>query len=225
MNKLTMSERKVSSQQGEDGVLEEIAMRVFKGNLSDKHIFEFGAEHGLEGISRYFIQEYGWSATLIEVEPLPFHILRQIYSDNEAVTTLNIKVSTDNVQELVSKKPVDVLSIDIDGQDYWVWEAVTEKPPIVVIEYNADLRGRKVIIRGRDLPWDGTTAYGASIEAYKFLASKKGYTLVHTESCGVNAFFVRNDFVHLFPESDSPQIVTKNYRNFTATTDDVFVEV
>jgi hypothetical protein len=224
---LKQYEKKYYSQQGEDGVLEEVCFRVFDGNIDDKHIFEFGASTGIECNSRYFILEHGWHATLIEASENAYTVLRAMSAYNPKVTTLKEKVTPDNIQALLDKceKEVDVLSIDIDSQDYWVWEAVTSSPKVVVVEYNADLRGSIAIKKGLDLPFMKTTAYGASLEAFIKLGKRKGYTLVHTESNGVNAFFVRNDLAYLFPEKESPQLITKNVRNFLPTTEDVFVEV
>ena len=99
----------------------------------------------------------------------------------------------------------DLLSIDIDGNDYWVWQAVTHyKPRVVVIEYNA--------LYGPSAPWimeynaahcwDGTSCYhGASLKSLETLGAGKGYRLVGCDITGMNAFFVREDLVkNLFEE-------------------------
>jgi len=105
-----------------------------------------------------------------------------------------------NVQELFTASEVpaelDVLSIDVDGADYWIWEAVDAyHPRVVVIEYNSALDPCRRLVQPADLEggWDGTSYYGASLGALRALGGRKGYRLVHTELSGVNAFFVRED--------------------------------
>ena len=89
-----------------------------------------------------------------------------------------------------------MLSIDVDGQDYWIWAALESyRPRVMVIEYNAALPpGRQLVQpRGHREAWDGTDYFGASLDALCSLADRKGYALVHTDLAAVNAFFVRSD--------------------------------
>lgn len=98
----------------------------------------------------------------------------------------------------------DVLSIDIDSSDYWVWDAIAAyKPRLVIVEYNGALPLERALTQPLDAAadWDGSDYFGASLGAYERLAERKGYALVHTESAGVNAFFVRRD---LLPGSGLP---------------------
>jgi hypothetical protein len=92
----------------------------------------------------------------------------------------------------------DLLSIDIDGNDYWVWRALRRfRPRVVVIEYNAAYAPPKrwVMAYNVDHRWDETTYYGASLTSLEFLGAELGYALVATDDAGVNAFFVRRDLV------------------------------
>ena len=91
---------------------------------------------------------------------------------------------------------IDLLSIDIDGNDYHVWQAVEcVKPKVVVIEYNAkfppDLEW--VMPYEETHAWMGTDKHGASLKAFERLGDRLGYSLVATNISGVNAFFVRKD--------------------------------
>jgi hypothetical protein len=111
-------------------------------------------------------------------------------------------VSSDTIEALLAQHQVpaelDLLSIDIDGNDYWVWEAIRGwRPRVVVIEYNAshDPSVRWVMLEDPSYRWNGTTYYGASLASLAALGRQKGYTLVGTNSTGVNAFFVRDDLV------------------------------
>ena len=222
-NKLLMSEKKVFSQNGEDGIIEEILLRL---NLKSGYFLEFGVQSGQECNCAYLAKDKGWLGTFIESDSNDYNLLKNNYI-NYNVNILNDFVTSENIQDIINslKVEVDLLSIDIDSQDYWVWEAITSLPKVVVIEYNAALKGKKAIVKGRQKPWDGTTAYGASLEAYIELGKRKGYTFIHTESHGVNAFFVRNDFANLFPEKDNPIMVDRNVANHPNTNEDVFVDV
>jgi hypothetical protein len=111
-------------------------------------------------------------------------------------------VTSRNIEELLAAHQVpvdfDVLSIDIDGNDYWVWKAIQRwQPRLVVIEYNADYPPpvRWVMQENLDHRWNGTNYYGASLTSYVLLGRQKGYTLVATDSRGINAFFVRSELV------------------------------
>ena len=93
----------------------------------------------------------------------------------------------------------DLLSIDIDGYDYWVWKAIEKwKPKIVVIEYSAAVPPPRLWVLKRDPEWkalDGSTDQGASLASLAKLGREKGYELVATDPVGVNAFFVLKELV------------------------------
>lgn len=112
------------------------------------------------------------------------------------------KVTEENIQQLFHKynvpKNFDLLSIDIDYNDYWVWKAITDYVPrVVVIEYNSSIppTESKVVPYDPNASWDGTNYFGASLLALRNLGLSKGYTLVGCESRGVNAFFCKRDLV------------------------------
>jgi hypothetical protein len=88
-----------------------------------------------------------------------------------------------------------LVSIDVDGGDYWIWEAIEAYTPrVLIIEYNSALDPDRRLVQPREKPgWDGTDYFGASLAAMVSLGERKGYRLVHTELSGVNAFFVRQD--------------------------------
>jgi hypothetical protein len=202
---LTSFERGVFSQFGEDGVIAELLRRI--GTVS-RHFVEFGAETGLEG-NCVLLASLGWSGLFMEYDAEKARSLDWRYSSNEAVRTVQAEVSPDNVEERFREGAVpdepDVLSIDVDGIDWWIWRAITSfRPRIVVVEYNGHLTtDRSLTIRGGHRePWDGTAYYGASLTAYERLARAKGYRLVHTELNGNNAFFVREDLCAAMPDHD-----------------------
>ncbi len=103
---------------------------------------------------------------------------------------------------------LDFLSIDVDGNDIWLLEALELRPKVICIEYNAKfppgLSKRAVYDPGRR--WQGTDYMGASLTALCEAASAKGYRLVATNIVGSNAFFVRDDLARdLFPDDASPE--------------------
>ena len=118
--------------------------------------------------------------------------------------------AAENVEELFAQAGVppepDVLSIDVDGNDYWIWKAISRyRPRLVVIEYNGSLdpTARRVMPYRPGYRWDHTSGYGASLGALEDLAVEKGYRLVHTELAGVNAFFVREDLAGGLPSGEA----------------------
>ncbi|HEY3727650.1 MAG TPA: hypothetical protein VGL51_10780 [Solirubrobacteraceae bacterium] len=195
---LTPYELKVFSQNGEDGVLDEILRRV---GLERRLFVEFGAGTGAEGVCVYLADVAGWKGRLIEADPTQFELLAPKYSMSSRVTAACAAITPENVESVFERLDVpetfDVLSIDIDGHDYWVWRAIEHyRPRVVVVEYNAHL-GTEPLTMPLEVEraWDGTDYFGASITALRGLASEKGYELVHCDLSGVNAFFVRGELV------------------------------
>jgi hypothetical protein len=124
-------------------------------------------------------------------------------------------VTRDNVSELVGTDALDVLSLDIDGNDYWVWQALDSVAPrVVIIEYNAKLDPTKALVQPYDPQWiwQEDDAFGASRAAMVRLGNAKGYRLVYAESTGANLFFVRADVAgDWFLPADQVSVRTPNY--------------
>ena len=114
----------------------------------------------------------------------------------------NERVNAENIQNLFQKyhvpKDFDLLSIDIDYNDYWVWKSIIDySPRVVVIEYNSSIpvTESKVVPYDPDAIWDGTNYFGASLLALRNLGLQKGYTLVGCDKNGVNAFFCKSELI------------------------------
>jgi glycosyltransferase involved in cell wall biosynthesis len=187
----------VFSQNGEDGVLAEILRRT---GVSSRFFVEFGVESGRQGNCVYLADVAGWCGLFFEAEDASFCSLERKYAAEDRVQTVQSRVTGENVERLFREAEVprepDVLSIDVDGQDYWVWEAIDSyRPRVVVIEYNSALDPRRQLVQPNEpeRSWDGTEYFGASLGALRALGASKGYRLVHTDLAGVNAFFVRSD--------------------------------
>ena len=91
----------------------------------------------------------------------------------------------------------DLLTIDIDGNDYYVWEAIRKMPRVVNIEYNSHIppNESKSIEYEPNFIWKGDDYYGASLLALKILGERKGYTLIGCDSTGTDSFFVKNELI------------------------------
>lgn len=115
-------------------------------------------------------------------------------------------IAAENINDLFTRHGVpdefDLLSIDIDGNDYWVLEAIDPRyrPRILVMEYNASLgpTERKTIHYDPSHVWDVSSYFGASLAALHAAAARRGYDLVGCDSTGVNAFWVRADVRRAF---------------------------
>lgn len=194
MTELAQYERSVYSQKGEDGVLEHIFSIVLPG---PKFAVDIGAADGVRGSNtRNLVVNHGWAALLIERDEALSRRSAQAASSYPQVTAINACV--DRAIEALLRahgvpRDLDLLSIDIDGNDYYVWEAIQDfRPKVVVIEYNAGFPPpqRAVVAYDPQARWDGSDYFGASIQSLCDLGLQKGYELAHVESCGANLFFV-----------------------------------
>lgn len=203
--------KKVFSQNDEDGVLLHLlaALDIEGGTFVEIGIarqpehkaakFSFGYE-----CNCWILFERGWSGLWIDSLPLP---------DEVPHVQTRITPSTINsvLEEHLSGKQIDVFSLDIDGQDYFVWKALRQQPKIVIIEYNASIGYglKQSVLPDDNFDWDGTNYFGASFSALDDLGRSKGYTCVYAN--GVNMFFVRSELLR--NQSDfSPALVYRYAR-------------
>jgi hypothetical protein len=199
-------EFKVFSQWGEDGIIDYLIENLF---LKNDYIFiEIGVENYLESNTRYLLIKRNWTGLLIEKsqEDVEFIKKDSIYWKHD-LTVLNAFVTKKNINELIlaninNPKKIGLLSIDIDGNDYWIWEALNSiTPSVVVIEYSSRLgkENSEVIPKIYDEQFERTKyhysniAYGASLKALIELANQKNYFFAGSNSAGTNAFFIRKD--------------------------------
>ena len=207
---LTASELRVFSQNGEDGVIAEILRRIGTGGGG---FVEFGIQDGTEGNTVFLAQVLGWSGLYLEADDASFAALERRYSANPRVRTLHAAVEPDTVEALFAQAGVpeepDLVSIDVDGNDYWIWRALTAfRPRLVIVEYNGafDPASRRVMPYTPGFRWDGTSAYGASLGALEDLAAEKGYRLVHTEEFRVaSTQFVLSPAASQIPDLQRPR--------------------
>ena len=199
--KLNRFEYNVFSQSGGDGILEEIFKRI---GTTNKFFVEFGVSNGLENMTASLLMQ-GWKGCWFEGSTSFFGQIEKSFSlliNERKLFVKNSFITAENIQALFKEKTIpqefDLLSIDIDGNDYWVWKAITEyKPRVVVIECNP-FWGPSISWVMKYNPthvWDRTTYYGTSLKALEILGKEKGYILVGVSLMGNDAFFVRKDLV------------------------------
>lgn len=191
---------KVYSQNDEDGIIEEIFNRIKTVN---KTFVEFGVQNGLESNGHYLLHK-GWKGLWIEGNGKAVNEIRQLFKkviDDKRLTVVNDFITKDNINALIEKEgkisgEIDLLSIDIDGNDYWVWEAIKcVNPRVVVIEYNGKFPPNFEWVMEYDANhiWQEDDKQGASLKSLEILGLKLGYQLVGTNIMGINAFFVKQD--------------------------------
>ena len=193
------------SQHEEDGITVALFDRI---GATTHRFVEIGA--GVNGGNSGFLaRECGWTGLMIEAHPERAATLQRRFAP--VVSVVSSMVTRENVNTLVETHgysgDVDLLSIDIDGMDYWVWDTLTAcRPRLVIVEYNPFLGPHRSVAipydpqfdRHRfDVPRDAY--YGASLPAFVKLGASKGYRLVLVEPRGVNAFFVRDDLAPDIP--------------------------
>ena len=148
-------ERKVFSQNGEDGVIEKIFEVI---GTKSKYYVEFGVQDGKECNTRHLRENKGWTGLLMDGG-----------YKNQLINLQQEFIDKENINGLFKKYKVpsefDLLSIDIDFNDFYVWKAIASRPSVVVIEYNASHLPNedKIVVYDPKGRWDGTNYYGASI--------------------------------------------------------------
>ncbi len=189
------------SQNGEDGVL---LYLLTKTGMATRRSVEVGCGSGVECNTANLVINHGFRGLLLDARARQLDLGRRFYGMCRDTRSHQPRMVTGwvdrgNVDGLISgngfRGEIDVLSIDVDGVDYWIWEAITcVEPRIVVIEYNARFAAEQsVTVRYEpNFVQIGPTVGGASLGALVKLAERKGYRLVGCNQHRINAFFVRD---------------------------------
>jgi hypothetical protein len=215
-------EFQVFSQFGEDGIIQYLVNTI---DIPNKVFVEFGVEDYVESNTRLLLVNNNWRGMVLDgsYSNIKFIKTDSIYWRHN-LTAVHSFVTTDNINGLIKRARIEgdigLLSIDIDGNDYWLWESVSViSPRIVIVEYNSVL--------GPDLkvtvPYDPSFVrgrahfshlyFGASLAALCDLAFRKGYYFIGCNSNGNNAFFIRNDIkTFLTAKLPSEGYVTSQFR-------------
>lgn len=212
-------EFQVSSQGGEDGIIQ---MLIEETRPQSEIFVEFGVETYTESNTRFLLQNNNWSGLVIDGSESNIGTIKR----DPIYWRYNLKahcsfVTAENINELITAQGIEgeigLLSIDVDGNDYWIWSAIhCVNPVIVVCEYNSLFGPQAKIAIPYDRNFDRGTAhfshlyFGASIAALADLAEQKGYVLVGSNTTGNNAFFVRKDKCGDLPRLEPQQAYVKS---------------
>lgn len=197
-------EFQVHSQWGEDGLIQYLIAKVA---IEHPIFIEFGVEKYTESNTRFLLINNNWSGLVFDGSEEDIEYIK----NDPIFWRHNLKaecafIDKENINSLIQRNGISgdigLLSVDIDGNDYWVWEAINSvSPRIVICEYNS-LWGPTASVT---VPYSATFMrskahhsnlyYGASITAITKLADSKGYSLVGSTKAGNDIFFVRNDLL------------------------------
>lgn len=200
---------KVFSQFEEDGLLLYLFSLIGEGG---KTFVEIGANDGINSNCSNLAIHFGWSGLFLEGDKTRIRRGEKFYSRipspwHPKPKFVQAIVQRENINELLTENgfsgEIELLSIDIDGNDYWVWDAITVvQPKVVIIETHTEFALRNIVV-----PYDPHYMYpgahpvyhGASVIAMNNLAIRKGYRLVGASDQGINQIFVRNDLIPEIP--------------------------
>ena len=193
------------SQWGEDGIINYLTEKL---NIKNKTFIEFGVENYLESNTRFLMMNKNWSGLIIDGDKQNVKAIRDSYFYwRYSLTAVNDFITTQNINNIFVSNGfegnVGLLSIDIDGNDYWIWESVNSiDPDIVIIEYNYRFGSDESVTIPYQADFDRRVIdssmiyYGASLSALTKLSNKKGYALVGTNLSGNNAFYIKRNLLN-----------------------------
>ena len=215
---------KAYSQNDEDGILQEIFRRI---GVRHRSFVEFGCGFGLENNTAYLLSQ-GWHGLWMDGSDVNAMRIRAgfVYLIDHGLLQFSQSfITRENIDGLIAAAAlgpeIDLLSIDVDGNDYYVWEAIESVDArVVVIEYNAKFRPPHTwcMTYNPGHTWGGSDQVGSSLGALERLGQAKGYELVGCSIVGGNAFFVRRDLVgDLFATPATPEHLFQPARYFLTT--------
>jgi hypothetical protein len=197
-------ELKVFSQFGEDGIIDFLIKKI---DLKAKTFVEFGVEDYEESNTKFLLEAKNWEGLVFDSSQKFIETIKKkdFYWRNNLIA-VKAFITVENIDDLIKKnflhKEVGLMSIDIDGNDYWVWKAIESyKPAIVIVEYNARFGYQKSVTIPYKEKFDrisehhSSIYFGASLAALHKLGKEKGYSLVGTNLNGNNSFFIRDDLI------------------------------
>ena len=199
---------KAYSQTDEDGIIQEIFQRI---GVTNKTFIEIGVGDGLENNTLFLLLK-GWKGFWVDGDLKNIKAIHNKFlflKDSGRLSIKQVWIDKDNIDSLINDfglpQEIDLLSIDIDGNDYHVFKNIVSlNPRVVVIEYNAKLPPpvKWVMTYNQCHTKTNTDYFGASLKSFEYLFQKKGYLLVGCNITGSNAFFVRKDLMEEHFHSD-----------------------
>jgi hypothetical protein len=195
-------EFKAFSQFGDDGIIQYLINNL---EIEDQAFVEFGVSSYDESNTRFLLINNNWKGLVMDGSKANVdHIKNDDIYWRYDLTAFESFIDRENINELIEGKGfggrIGILSIDLDGNDYWVWESIKVVDPVIVIsEYNSVFGDRHALTIPYDPGFQRASAHysnlfwGCSLKALCLLAEKKGYVFVGSNSNGNNAYFVRSD--------------------------------
>ena len=200
------AEFKVFSQFGDDGIIQYLVARLDIPQELTSFV-EFGVQDYSESNTRFLLLNDNWRGLVMDGDKgnIDSITTRDIYWRHD-LTALCRWIDRDNINGILQESgfagAIGILSIDIDGNDYWVWQRITAVQPIIVIaEYNSLFGAGQAITVPYDPAFHRTKAHysnlywGASLPALARLARAKGYAFVGSNLAGNNAYFVHESYI------------------------------
>lgn len=207
VKKLADAEFKVFSQFGDDGILQYLIYHL-NIPLNLQTFVEFGVENYEESNTRFLLMNNNWRGLIMDgSESNMEFVVNSHYYWQHNLTTKAAFIDTENINDLILSAglngDIGILSIDIDGNDYWVWDKINAVNPIIIVaEYNGVFGSLHALSVPYDPTFRRTQAHysnlywGCSLAALNHLATKKGYVFAGCNSAGNNAYFIRNDYIN-----------------------------
>ncbi|MGZ9735414.1 hypothetical protein [Flavobacterium sp. GNP002] len=200
IKELSEVEFQVFSQFGDDGIIQWLINYL---DIPNKTFVEFGVEKYTESNTRFLLFNNKWRGLVIDGDQLNIdYIKNDVVSYFFNLQSIVSFITKDNINDLIKSRNFDkdlgLLSIDIDGNDYWVWQSLENINPVIVVsEYNAEFGLNPWTIPYKeDFVWDKVNDmyyWGTSLTSLCDLADQKGYSFIGCNSQGNNAYFIRND--------------------------------
>lgn len=200
IKELSEVEFQVFSQFGDDGIIQWLINYL---DIPNKTFVEFGVEKYIEANTRFLLFNNNWNGLVIDGDGDNINYIKNdVVSYFFNLQSIASFITKDNINELIKSRNFDkelgLLSIDIDGNDYWIWKSLENINPVIVIsEYNAEFGLNSWTIPYKeDFVWDKVNNmyyWGASLTSLCDLADQKGYSFIGCNSQGNNAYFIRND--------------------------------
>ena len=201
-------EFQVFSQWGDDGIIQYLINHI----EMPKTFVEFGIETYKEANTRFLLMHDNWSGLVMDGTKENIEaVYKQDLSWKYDLKAVEAFITTDNINHLLSSNgfsgEIGILSVDIDGNDYWVLKAINViNPVVIIVEYNSNFGNKRYISVPYKETFFRTSAhfsnlfFGASLPALYHLCTERGYTFIGCNSNGNNAYFVRNDKIGNLPQ-------------------------
>lgn len=192
----------IFSQWGDDGIIDYLINNL---DIKNKSFIEFGVQDYTECNTKFLLMNKNWKGLIIDESE---NLINKIKSSDIYwrfdITAIKSFITKNNINNIFKENnfvgPIGLLSIDIDGNDYWIWDSINcVDPEIVIIEYNSRLGSEKAITIPYREDFERKKAhysniyYGASLKALINLGKKKNYIFIGCNSAGNNAYFIKSN--------------------------------